>query len=165
MAEDPSAYNCRQCPNQTRAAPTRACRYPLRPRNLAPRIRELMADGLSVQDIRATLVEEGYGHPLQAVAAWVERLPKEPKLELPGDGSLSVEAEARYPGAAPVQCPRYELPWWAAEAVRAYSYAQNGQAGMDDRDGWMDQAIEVVGAEYARLTRERMPKPGAGAHG
>lgn len=154
-ADDPTAYDCALCTNHTRASEGRRCRYPLRPRDLGPRFRELAARGLDAQAIRAVLIEEGHGHPLVAVQRWLDRLPSEPDLVLPGDLSLTPAAEAAYPSSEPVQCPRYELPWWASEAVRAYGHVERGLARWRDLDSWMGQAIEIVGSEYGRIERAK----------
>lgn len=74
---------------------------------------------------------------------------------MPGDKTLT--ESAAYPRDVPVACPRYELDWYASEAVRAASYLEAGIAQWGDLDSWMGQAPEVVGPEKMRLYRERHP--------
>lgn len=120
----------------------------------------MMAEGRDAADVYQSLKADGYGHAQVTLERWMVRLRAGEAFEIPGDVSLNEALSAQYPDRRKaVSCLRYDIPWWAEQAVRAYGQIQSGLLTLADLCPWTLSAVDLVGAEQARILRERAPKP------
>lgn len=140
----------------------RACRYELRPRDLNATITGWRRRGLTVDEMQARLEAADYA-AARALPNVLARLDKNPQATIKGDETLDLAATALYPhdGQAgrplePVNCPRYDLPIWAPQVVRALGWVRDGLFRMRDLGAWDMDAIEVAAGEKSRLEMERL---------
>jgi len=127
---------------------------------LADTIKSYRAEGIDADLASQRLYDRGYPYSPTIAQRLLDRA-DDPDLSVTGDQTLGEKQTAIYPrDDLPIECIRYELPWWAMSAVRAMGLVERGLVRIDHLDAWHMSAVSEASAVKAEIERERRDRDG-----